>query len=294
LNQSIGSLLKQTDKRFKIHFSDNASTDESFEIASSLLKHSRIEHELTRHDSQKGWRANFQFLHNAVDTEYFLYLDCEDSLSDNYINVTNQEIDHAASSGGFDFLAPKFLELGQNFSARTLPAPQQVEKIPFGIRLPHYATLPSTSGIGYFIYSVQNFRRTEHVWTRLWTETVTHPTKHLIEDIALSWALLSDCPNFISCSDKIELGHFSKIEVNPFRLLLNKSAYENIVATSAPEIIYEALDLFKKISNSSKQVKDLISELVTANYNLKATQYRLSEALSGQFNPIALLNAGLI
>jgi len=292
LNQSIGSLLQQNDKRFKLLFNDDASSDESVDMAKSLLRYSGLDYQVTQHQSRKGWLANFQTLYRKIETEYFLYLDCEDTLSNNYVSVVNQIIGQTSTSGNFDFLAPKYLELGENSSTRRLLAAQQLNQIPYGIRLPHYLTLPSMAGIGYYIYSVQNFKKTEHIWQALWKETDDNPTKHLVEDIALSWALLSDCPNYTDCSDQITLAHFCKAEVDQTRLLLNEVAYQNIVGTTAPEIILEALELFKKISQASSEAKRQAEELVITNYRLKFLQQKLSEALSGKFNTIALLKAG--
>jgi len=269
----------QSDQNFHLCFSDDGSDDNSLSLARSLLANAEFSYEIFAHNSRSGWLGNFAFLHSKVGTEYFLFLDCEDIISSNLVFEINGIIEN---SNAADVLIPNYIELGWNGVGRPILAPQQIRSVPYPFRLPFYARKPSMAGAGYLIYSIQNYRTTFEIWSRLFSITIPHPTKWLVEDIALSWALISNCRNLVFLGDKIVLEHFSKIDVDATRILLNALPLEEIFAVTHRDIIDEAVDLYGKISPASPELVSMVKDVVSANYALIEKQQAVARFLESR------------
>jgi glycosyltransferase involved in cell wall biosynthesis len=77
LPDAIESVLLQSFKEFVVIISDNASTDNTEKICEEFLsKDSRIKY--IRQEKNLGPVGNFNFVKDQADTEYFIWLACDD------------------------------------------------------------------------------------------------------------------------------------------------------------------------------------------------------------------------
>lgn len=85
LDRTLAQLVKNYDYIDRIIISDNASTDNTFEIASGYAaKYPKIE--VQRLEKNVGAGANSKRILNQVNTEYFMLLGAHDIVSDNYFS----------------------------------------------------------------------------------------------------------------------------------------------------------------------------------------------------------------
>ena len=99
ISESIESLLRQTIRDFTLIISDDASTDETGNVCKSWAKKdSRILY--FRQKSNLGPRANFEFVFNQSNSEFFMWASHDDLWSDNFLeNCLNELL--AKPSMGF-------------------------------------------------------------------------------------------------------------------------------------------------------------------------------------------------
>ena len=94
LERSLSCLVEQTYPDFRLIISDNASTDNTWEILEKYAKNdSRLE--LHRQQTNIGLRANFQYVLDQAETEFFMWHSDDDWVDSNYleevVSVIRQE-----------------------------------------------------------------------------------------------------------------------------------------------------------------------------------------------------------
>lgn len=87
LRRAVESILHQTAGPCAIHISDDASSDNSADVAQTLAnEYDSVT--LTRQTSNLGPTGNFRFLLERANTEYFMWLAADDYLKPTYIERT--------------------------------------------------------------------------------------------------------------------------------------------------------------------------------------------------------------
>ncbi len=81
IEQCISSLKEQTYKNIEIIYLDNASNDNTFEIASKALEESHISHKIFSNTESKGISKNLNFLYSHSRGEYLIPLSTDDWLT---------------------------------------------------------------------------------------------------------------------------------------------------------------------------------------------------------------------
>jgi len=86
IEKSINSVLAQTFQNFELVISDNASNDETARICKKfLLKDSRIK--FIRQKNNIGAAANFKFLLEKANEEYFMWMGSDDCISPEFLEA---------------------------------------------------------------------------------------------------------------------------------------------------------------------------------------------------------------
>jgi glycosyltransferase involved in cell wall biosynthesis len=99
IEESIKSLLSQTEQNIKLIISDDASSDNTEIICKKLMSFdSRIQY--FRQEINLGPRANFEFVFNQCDTEYFMWASHDDVWSKSFIEECITEL-KANTDAGF-------------------------------------------------------------------------------------------------------------------------------------------------------------------------------------------------
>ena len=80
IEQCISSLKEQTYKNIEIIYLDNASSDNTFEIAKKALEESGISHKIFSNIESKGISKNLNFLYKNSSGEYLVTLSTDDWL----------------------------------------------------------------------------------------------------------------------------------------------------------------------------------------------------------------------
>ncbi|MFD2405203.1 glycosyltransferase family 2 protein [Azorhizophilus paspali] len=96
IHETVASLKRQNIDGIKFIFSDNASTDKTYEIAKSLSSDDP-RFEITRNSENVGAADNFINLFKDSSSEYFMWLGAHDCLSENYIAETARILDNNKS-----------------------------------------------------------------------------------------------------------------------------------------------------------------------------------------------------
>ena len=92
LRRTVESVLAQTHRVAVVHISDNASTDETPEIAQALADaHETVL--FTRHAASLGMSGNFGFVLQRAETEYFMWLAADDTIEPTYVERMLQELE---------------------------------------------------------------------------------------------------------------------------------------------------------------------------------------------------------
>ena len=84
LRRTVESVLAQTHRVAVVHISDNASTDETPEIAQALADSNETVL-FTRHAASLGMSGNFGFVLQQAETEYFMWLAADDIIEPTYV-----------------------------------------------------------------------------------------------------------------------------------------------------------------------------------------------------------------
>jgi len=85
LSQCLESVAAQTYKNIEICFSDNASTDDSWEIALKFFEHYPKRMSLTRNRSNFGYSCNQENTHYDAQGKYMLFLCSDDAIRPNFV-----------------------------------------------------------------------------------------------------------------------------------------------------------------------------------------------------------------
>jgi glycosyltransferase involved in cell wall biosynthesis len=102
IEETLESLKKQSFKDFTVLISDNCSTDNTAKICKqySLNDHRFI---YKCHDTNLGPLANFKYILDQIDSQYFMFLGHDDSLSLNFLEICvkymDENVDISISSG---------------------------------------------------------------------------------------------------------------------------------------------------------------------------------------------------
>jgi len=87
LCRAVESILRQTYSDCSVHISDNASTDETAEVARALANQYRNVI-FTHHPTSLGPAGNFRFVLQQAETEYFMWLAADDYIEPTYVERT--------------------------------------------------------------------------------------------------------------------------------------------------------------------------------------------------------------
>ena len=103
IREALGFLLAQTFSDFELIISDNASTDATEAICREYMeKDSRIRY--ARQTENRGAVANFQFVLNEAQGEYFMWAAYDDEWAENYLSDAITLL----GDGSVDFVFPTF------------------------------------------------------------------------------------------------------------------------------------------------------------------------------------------
>ena len=92
LAKTLKSIQNQSFKDFTVLISDNLSTDNTRRICSEFFeKDERFKY--TCHETNLGPEANFKYILDQVDSEYFMFLGHDDWLSDNFLELCIDYLD---------------------------------------------------------------------------------------------------------------------------------------------------------------------------------------------------------
>jgi glycosyltransferase involved in cell wall biosynthesis len=98
IEESIKNLLSQSEKNFKLIISDDASTDDTEIICKKLMTFdTRIEY--YRQKINLGPKANFEFVFNKCETEFFMWASHDDLWSKFFIEKSILELKKNPDSG---------------------------------------------------------------------------------------------------------------------------------------------------------------------------------------------------
>ncbi len=86
------SVLAQTRRVAVAHISDNASTDETPQIAQALADANETVR-FTRHPASLGMSGNFGFVLQQAETEYFMWLAADDIIEPTYVERTLEALE---------------------------------------------------------------------------------------------------------------------------------------------------------------------------------------------------------
>ncbi len=81
IEQCISSLKEQSYKNIEVMYLDNASSDNTFEIAKKTLEESGISHKIFSNTKSKGISKNLNFLYKNSNGEYLIPLSTDDWLT---------------------------------------------------------------------------------------------------------------------------------------------------------------------------------------------------------------------
>jgi glycosyltransferase involved in cell wall biosynthesis len=92
IRDTLESLQRQTFQNFLVLISDNLSTDNTRSICSEFFeKDERFKYKC--HETNLGSEANFKYILDQVDSEYFMFLGHDDWLSDNFLELCIDYLD---------------------------------------------------------------------------------------------------------------------------------------------------------------------------------------------------------
>jgi glycosyltransferase involved in cell wall biosynthesis len=97
IRDALESLQKQTFLDFSVLISDNCSTDDTRKICAEFVNND-YRFNYIRHDYNLGAEDNFKYILNQVNSEYFMFLGHDDSLSDNFLEVCINYLDNNADT----------------------------------------------------------------------------------------------------------------------------------------------------------------------------------------------------
>jgi glycosyltransferase involved in cell wall biosynthesis len=108
IEQAIGSVVNQTYTDIEILFLDNHSSDQTFELASNLLRNSGIEHKVFKREKPYGIAENLNFLFEQSTGNYISVLSGDDWLSPTCIAERINAFDNnhllgLVDSGGYNY-----------------------------------------------------------------------------------------------------------------------------------------------------------------------------------------------
>ena len=235
LERCLWSLCRQSEKGFMVFVSDNASHDNSLDIAKQAARESENIRVFSQPHNLGAYR-NFKFLLDHCESEFFMFLDSEDEVAENFIEKAYKEVFQDSIESAM--FIPRFFELGRNLQARELPVYNRLRT--FDGRNVFLSALNSNSfeGIGHLFYSLF---RTSKAKSTVLKVLNSEPLGSL--DISAAWYYLFkfDSVNFFDG----DLYHYSKsYEVGPARQQLNNPFIAEQYAHLAPATAFAALNQF--------------------------------------------------
>lgn len=217
----LSSLVAQKDKDFILIMSDNWSNDGSFEYMSECLcKITCSQKILYQPPSPSGASENFLGLLDKVETPFFLFLDAEDELSDNYIAEIN---DALVTGDQYDLAVPSFFEYSASKNLRRLTAFDSWKGLPVKLRLPALAVQSNNMGVGYLIYGIYRTAFASSIFRAVLATGSTG-----IEDMAIAYAVAHKSGSILYI-DNIALLHYSRADFGPSRKIMNSRAVSDFL-----------------------------------------------------------------
>lgn len=214
IRECLESLKKQSCKKFQLMVSENNSSDQSRSLIDQSLKNADFDVEIICREETVPATENWSSIFYKSTSDFFLFLDSEDSISDNYVEGFYKALEENPSSVVF---VPRFYELGTNGEARELIAPRVLYEQPYYRKLIDFLDMPSMMGTGYPIYSVFKRDSCLPLWNTLFSKS---PCPSAADDVALTLAAIITFPKNISGFNGL-LNHYSKIIVDQERLQYN-------------------------------------------------------------------------
>jgi glycosyltransferase involved in cell wall biosynthesis len=263
-------LERQTTKNFEVIISDDNSTDGTSEIIQNFLKCSSLKYQFYAQKSRLGALENFLFLLGKVNCEYFLFLDCEDHFSENYFSSAYSKI-----VGRPDVLVPNYYEYGENFRKRKMLAPERINALPKNFRLPLLQSNTNLSGIGYFLYGIFKTEVLLRPINIIFSTAQTLKLKFAADDIAIALYIASKVDEIHYLTD-VDLFHYSRLQVDESRDLLNYPGFEDFVAVTNPEIFLEAVSILENSKLFSIEECESLREIIALKFRLILAQRRLA------------------
>lgn len=214
IRECLESLKKQSCKKFQLIVSENNSRDQSRTFIDQSLKNADFDIEIIYREETVPATENWSSAFYKTKSDFFLFLDSEDSISENYVEVFYKALEENPSSVVF---VPRFCELGINGETRELIAPRVLYEQPYYRKLIDFLDMPSMMGTGYPIYSVFKRDACAPVWNKMFSKS---PCPSGADDVALTLATIITFPKNISGFSGL-LNHYSKIIVDQERLQFN-------------------------------------------------------------------------
>jgi glycosyltransferase involved in cell wall biosynthesis len=95
LRLTLASILQQSYRELEIVVSDNASTDDTWDVClGAAAQSSRVR--IFRKAANIGPVANFEFVRNQASGKYFMWLADDDSISENYVSACVERLERDA------------------------------------------------------------------------------------------------------------------------------------------------------------------------------------------------------
>jgi glycosyltransferase involved in cell wall biosynthesis len=257
ITKCLESLSNQSDKNFLLIISDNKSTDGSLQIIKEFQKKTKINNTLYEQNINLGAASNWNFLLSKLDTEFFVFMDSEDEISENYVENINLKLRFDPQ---LEAIIPKFYELGINSGTREMPITSFM-KLQHEMRLPLLLSISNNAGIAYLNYSVFSTAIVKNMFELVLIDANKFPSKSQCGDIVLSWMIALRLKKIV-VDDNIELKHYSKVIVDGERLLLNRREYEMGYGYTNPAIYYEALAIFERLILSDSLVMPAVKNCI--------------------------------
>jgi glycosyltransferase involved in cell wall biosynthesis len=151
LEACLNSLLSQSEGRFCVLLSDNASTDGSLQLAKEMGTKLK-DFKLFSQPVNYGGAANCTFLLNQCRSDFFMFLDSEDELSPDFIETAYRAAAMADESASM--FAPRFFEMGRNLSSRPLLISDRLRTFDGCNAFLSALNSNSFEGIGHLFYSL--------------------------------------------------------------------------------------------------------------------------------------------
>jgi glycosyltransferase involved in cell wall biosynthesis len=268
----LSSLENQSSYDFELIIHDNCSDDGSSELILDFINKNKsfMQIKYFKQKENLGASKNMLSLLNKLDSDFFLFLDSEDTITKNYISNLNAIIE----KDNCDVYFPEFFELGINNAKRLMLAPTRISQAKNEFRLPLLISMTNLSGIGYVFYGVYRSIKFKNIFKKFLEFEANTPSKNMCLDISLAY-YVALCADKIKIINDSQLFHYAKITVDSDRLRFNELGFENFIAVTPSYIFKEAVDILFKLNILPENIINHLLIILSKNEELIVLQRSL-------------------